>query len=104
MFNDGFAAPVNRRPVLLVLDGPVRVELELDGVDVRAWLAGEAVEVCVEVGLPGDLPAGSYALGLRLPDASVSLRGDVRRAIQLVGGEWDAAGGVNWFDASVTVE
>ena len=50
------------------------------------------------------LPPGSYRIGLRLPDAEVSLADDPRQAIRLVNGAWDPADGVNWFDAMVEVQ
>lgn len=102
LFNDGFAAPVNARPLLLVLDGPARIELPVADVDVRRWLPGADSTACVDALLPADLPPGSYRLGLRLPDAAPALADDPRQAIRLVNGEWTDA--INWFDAQVEVE
>ncbi|HEY1174883.1 MAG TPA: DUF4832 domain-containing protein, partial [Phytomonospora sp.] len=103
LFNDGWAAPTNPRPFVLVLDGPTRLEVPGE-FDLRTVLAGESRSVCVDAALPADLPPGAYRIGLRLADPAPALADDPRQAIRLandVGVEWD--GGVNWFDASVTV-
>jgi hypothetical protein len=102
LFNDGFAAPVNARPLVLVFDGPTRVEIETE-LDIRTVLAGESVAICVDAPLPGDLPTGTYRIGLRLADPL--LADDARQAIRLAndaGTEW--AEGINWFDATFDVE
>ncbi len=102
--NDGFAAPVNARPMIFVLDGPARVEVTAEATDLRRWLPGEDHTVCVDVALPADAAAGAYRIGVRFPDAAKTLAKDPRQALRLVGGTWDAAEGINWFDAMVTVE
>lgn len=101
LFNDGFAAPANPREVVLVFDGPARVEVPT-GLDVRDVLAGEAMSICVDAPLPADLPLGSYRIGLRLADPAPTLADDPRQAIRLVEGEWSE--GINWFDANFTVD
>jgi hypothetical protein len=101
LFNDGFAGPANPREVVLVFDGPTRVEVG-SGLDVRSVLAGESVSSCVDAQLPADLPLGSYRIGLRLADEAPTLADDPRQAIRLVEGEWSE--GINWFDANFMVE
>jgi hypothetical protein len=101
LFNDGFAAPANPREVVLVLDGPTRLEVGT-GLDARSVLAGESVSVCVDAPLPDDLPLGSYRIGLRLADPAPTLVDDPRQAIRLIEGEWSE--GINWFDATVLIE
>lgn len=104
LYNDGFAAPANERPLMLVLDGPIRLEVAL-GLDARRLAAGATSTVCVDAPLPGDLPAGQYRIGLRLADAAPGLADDPRFAIRLAndtGVEWTA--GINFFAAMVTVE
>src|SRR5690606_32409941 len=103
LINDGFAAPVNPRPLVLVLDGPIRVEAIAD-FDLRDAAPGEAQTICVEAILPADAPAGAYRIGLRLADPAPNLAEDPRQAIRLgqdVQVEW--AEGVNWFEAAVMV-
>ncbi|WP_170136216.1 DUF4832 domain-containing protein [Nannocystis exedens] len=104
LVNDGFAAPVNPRPLVLVFDGPARVEVTADEFDVRTLQPGEPQTVCVDAVLPADLPSGTYRIGLRLADPAPSLADDPRQAIRLAndtGVEW--TDGVNWFEASFVV-
>jgi hypothetical protein len=105
--NDGYARPFNPRPVHLVLSGPKIVSLTT-GTDARAWAPTSGVaegRVCVVARVPGDLPAGTYQLGVALPDASPSLAQDARYSVRFIGGAtWDGRTGVNLLDASVAVE
>ena len=104
LFNDGYAAPVNARPLALVFDGPARVEVGAPAFDVRTALAGTSQTVCVDAALPADTPAGTYRIGLRLADAAPGLADDPRQAIRLANDadvEWSE--GVNWFAAEFTV-
>lgn len=103
LVNDGFAAPVHRRPFALVLDGPARVEAPAE-FDVRTALAGETRSVCVDAALPADLPPGTYRIGLRLADAAPALADDVRQAIRLANDDIEWSEGINWFDAAVDIE
>lgn len=105
LVNDGFAAPVNPRPLVLVFDGPARVEVAAAEFDLRTLLPGAPQTVCVDAALPADLPPGTYRIGLRLADPAPSLTGDPRQAIRLAndtGVEW--TDGVNWFEASFAVD
>ncbi|HEY0133918.1 MAG TPA: DUF4832 domain-containing protein [Nannocystis sp.] len=102
--NDGFAAPVNARPLVLVLDGPSRVEVPVQ-FDLRDLLPGTTSTVCVDAALPADSLAGFYRIGLRLPDPAPTLADDPRQAIRLGNDdvvEW--SDGINWFDAMIAVE
>ena len=102
--NDGFARMYNPRPLELVLDGPVRRVLPVDG-DPRRWGPGEPHDLCLASALPADLPAGEYRLGIRLPDAAPSLRDDARYAVRIANAAaWDADTGTNLLDARVSVE
>ena len=105
MYNDGFAALANARPLVLVIDGAVRVEVPVDDFDLRRVVPGETRSGCVDAPLPADLPAGKYRLGLRLADAAPTLAADARYAVQLsndTGVEWSE--GINWFSAMVDVQ
>jgi hypothetical protein len=101
LHNDGFAAPVNNRPIAFVLDGPTRVELYA-GFDARKLPAGETTTICRALPLPDDLPPGDYRIGLRMADPAPTLIDDDRWALRLAEGEWSE--GTNWFDATVVVE
>ncbi len=101
--NDGWARAYNARPLLLVLTGPKTVALPT-GVDARAFPPGIDVNACLAVTLPSDLPAGSYKVGLALPDPEPTLAADIRYNVRLVGGvTWDPTTGINALDATITV-
>jgi hypothetical protein len=101
--NDGYARAYNARPVKLVLSGPAKTVVLDTGADARAWAPGD-LSVCLAAAVPADLPAGSYRLGLALPDPEPALTADARFAVQLGGGvTWDGGSGINQLDASVTV-
>jgi hypothetical protein len=96
--NQGFASPINPRPILAVLDGPKRVELELS-IDPRTWEAG-ASAFTESLKLPTDLVDGSYTLALWLPDAYETLRENPRYAVQFANSNtWDAEKGYNILGA-----
>jgi hypothetical protein len=93
--NEGWAAPTNPRPVLLVLeDGGQRLVAELQA-DPRTWLPGDH-ELVARLRIPSALAEGDYRLALWLPDAADSLRERADYAIQLANeGTWGAASGDN---------
>lgn len=82
--NVGFGELFNPRQVEVVLthdeSGKETVLVLPD--DPRFWGAGDQTEVNVNASLPADMDAGSYSLGLRLPDIEPSLHDDVRYAIR----------------------
>jgi hypothetical protein len=93
--NDGYATLFNPRPVYLVLDGPARVDLQLE-TDPRRWTSGEVTVLSLTEALPASMSAGTYTLGLWLPDAAPSLRNRADYAVQLADkGIWDATTGYN---------
>ncbi len=84
--NSGYAAPINTRPVRLVLvserDGK-RFDLEPEqDVDPRRWQRGEH-SVEADFTLPAEMPLGRYRAHLWLPDASTTLSADPAYAIRL---------------------
>ncbi len=102
--NDGYAAPFNERPAHLVLDGPERHDVEL-ALDLREVGAGDVVDLCVQVELPIDLPAGDYRIGLWLPDLDPSLAADPEFSIRVANAiDWDEEAGVAYFGAVLAVE
>ena len=97
--NEGFAAPFNPRPAVLVLKekktGHQR-EIPLTSVDPRRWLPGQAINVDAQVTIPGNLPQGTYNLYLWLPDAAQSLRTKPEYAIRLANQNvWQSGTGLN---------
>jgi hypothetical protein len=102
--NTGYAAPINPRPVIIVLDGPASYSAEIPSTDLRKWLPGEETRIPVRIQLPADAPTGSYTLSIHLPDAASDLRDDPRYAIRLANQDtWDAATGFNRL-ATVTLD
>jgi hypothetical protein len=72
--NDGFASPLNVRPLRVVLDrGSERYVATLANVDVRRWEAGEH-QVATTLRLPSELAAGTYRVSLWLPDPALETR------------------------------
>ena len=100
--NDGYAGPINPRPVYLVFDnGTVRRNVQLNGVEVRSWLGGDDhsgpydIEA-KDIKVPADLPAGDYTLALWLPDSFQSLQSRPEYSIRLANKYmWDAQKGYN---------
>jgi hypothetical protein len=71
--NSGFAAPINARPVLVVLSGAEgELTALLADVDVRRWLEGAELQARLRV--PSSAKTGPYRLALRLPDAALTLQ------------------------------
>jgi len=95
--NDGFAAMFNPRPLFVVLQGPGgRYEIPVTGVDPRRWAPGEEKTFTIGVNLPANVAPGTYKLGLWLPDAYTSLRGNPAYSVRFANNNtWDAATGIN---------
>jgi hypothetical protein len=72
--------------------------------DPRRWMPGETATINENVTLPADLPKGSYAVLLHLPDSSASLRNRPEFAIQLANNNvWEASTGFNNLNHTVGV-
>lgn len=101
--NDGYAPPYNPRTVYLVLAGPERRIFQVQA-DPRRWAPGETVDLCLGATVPADLPAGSYQIGLWMPDPAATLKDSASYAIRLgSGATWDAPTATNLLDAHVTI-
>ncbi len=93
--NEGFASPINPRPLFLVLDGPTTQTLPVESVDPRRWLPGDHT-VSLRITLPETLPEGTYTLALWLPDKYENLRSDPRYSIRFANeGVWNEEKGWN---------
>lgn len=93
--NEGFASPLNPRPLFLVLNGPTTITFPLKEIDPRRWLPGRH-EASAVVRLPDDLPGGEYQVALWLPDGYESLREDARYSLRFANeGIWDEQKGWN---------
>ena len=81
--NTGWAPPINPRPVQLVLASETTWAVHELDVDLRLWLPGETQTLVADVPVPADAAAGTYELGLVLPDADPTLATDTRFSIRL---------------------
>ncbi len=104
--NTGWATPFNPRGVELVLRS------QADGTthhaalptDPRRWWPGKPQKVTAQLGLPMDLPAGTYDVWLWLPDGAPSLRDRPEYAVRLASDlPWDPGTGMHDLGASVEV-
>jgi hypothetical protein len=105
--NDGYARVLNPRLLRVHLKplggGSERVLAPLSA-DLRGLLPGSGAErnLDLPLALPSDLPVGSYALHLRLPDPSASIAARSEYCIRLANqGLWDAASGAH--DLGITL-
>lgn len=89
IINEGFAPPINPRPVYLILEGPTRQEVLLP-VNPRLWLPNQEISIQVKARLPFDIPEGEYKLALWLPDPYLTLRDNPRYSIKFANENiWD---------------
>jgi hypothetical protein len=95
--NVGYAAMYRERPVYVVIAGTgTRHTFRLPSVDPRRWEPGIEHVIRATVLLPESLPAGTYSLGLWLPDRAASLRERPEYAVRFANQNvWDAASGLN---------
>ena len=103
--NRGFAAPVNPRPVLLVLVGNDKVyKVAHSDVDVRKWYSCDPVNrdilapsytLAFDAASLPVIPPGNYKLGIWLPDPYKNIRYDARYAVRFANRDvswWTGAG------------
>src|SRR6185436_6453522 len=97
LVNEGYAAPFNARGARMVLESnTVHYSAPLPDGDVRKWLRGVPIHLHAWARVPADAPAGTYRLGLWLPDPDPLLEKDPAYAIQLANdGTWDPGTGNN---------
>lgn len=103
--NDGYAAPINLRPVYLILRpqaGGAVTALPLR-LEPRTWLPGSQT-VAARVVVPALLAAGDYELLLHLPDPAAALANRPEYAIQLANAAiWETDTGYNRLNHVVTL-
>ena len=93
LVNRGFAAPINPRPVYMVLVGKGKVyKISKARTDVRKWypcnplkrtIVSPVHTIKFKTSSFPKVPAGNYKLGIWMPDYYKSLQGDARYAIRL---------------------
>ena len=98
LVNDGFAAPYNPRRVEVVLrerQTGARHVAPLD-TDPRFWLPGETVDLQATIGVPADLPEGTYDVLLNLPAPERTIYDRADFAIRLANEDvWEPETGYN---------
>ncbi|KUL26801.1 DUF4832 domain-containing protein [Actinoplanes awajinensis] len=100
--NQGYAAPAQKRPVRLVLSGPITQSVMIPA-DVRTWAPGKTVSLTVSFTAPSK--AGAYDLALSLPDPSTRLAATPAYAIRLANPDtWNPDTGTNPLGLTVTVK
>jgi hypothetical protein len=106
--NYGFATPFNFREIYVVLSGNGKrftAKLPIAQADVRKWAAGTTTTLKARVRIPANLAAGTYKLGLWMPDDSNTIKNDPRYAIQLANdGAFDTVTGDNILSRNVRVD
>ncbi len=105
--NDGLAAPMNPRGVEVRLvpaaGGPSYEATLLD--DARTLVPGAPHALNADIGVPADMPPGSYEVFLCLPDAASSLAARPEYAIRLANSDlWQASTGCQALSHSLFVE
>ncbi len=105
--NRGFAPLYNARGVEFALRNEESRALFtfVQDVDPRAWKPDQRHVLRGQLKLPTDMPTGSYALCLFLPDPSPRLRWDPRYAYRIANEDtWDAESGLNVLIKGIAVE
>lgn len=104
LINEGFAAPFNPRDLYVVLQNKSTGAFQTVKLpdDPRRWLAnGQTHVIARTLTLPSNLPAGSYALYLYLPDPAPGLSGNAAYAIRMANANlWKTSG---WNDLLHTI-
>lgn len=106
--NLGFAAPMNRRGLQVVLrdlfDSEVMYEVNLPD-DARFWLGGDTIQLRHQIRLPDDIPDSIYELLLNLPDPMPELKNNPDYSIRLANPDvWDAEMGFNRLSHLLVVD
>jgi hypothetical protein len=103
--NVGYAAMYRERPLYVVIEGAgTRHTFHLPSVDPRRWEPGTGHVVRATILLPDSLPAGTYSVGIWLPDRAASLRDRPEYAVRFANQNvWNAAKGVNVLTTDLEV-
>jgi len=97
--NVGFAAPINSRNVQLVFrhnGNGTEYKVNLCGQDPRFWFPNQTTTINETVGIPNNMPDGTYSLLLNLNDPEPTLYNDARYSIRLANQNvWESITGYN---------
>lgn len=95
LHNVGFAAPMNKRLVELILVKGDEKHVFTQDIDPRFWMAGESVTFTMSGDLSEDM-TGEYTVYLNLPDPYINLHDDPRYSIRCANVDvWEPATGYN---------
>ena len=101
--NHGFSAPVNPRPVQLVLTGrasQIRFDFKTD---IRRWSGGGTRQVLeMTATMPSDMVEGEYQVYFAMPDASETLSEQPEYAIRCAN-PLEFVDGCNWLGENVII-
>ncbi len=108
LVNQGFAAPVNRRGLQVILrdilDPTVMFEVNLPE-DARFWLGGDTIQLRHQIRLPDDFPESIYEVILHLPDPMPELKNRPEYSIRLANPDvWDDEKGFNRLSHLLVVD
>ena len=95
--NNGYAAPVSNREVVLVLDNQAGTRYNIPlAEDFRQFTPGNSFTLWATLPLPGGMPAGTYYVALWFPDSAPGLTANGSYAVQLANtGTWNGSYGYN---------
>ncbi|TWT78419.1 hypothetical protein Pla123a_12110 [Posidoniimonas polymericola] len=104
LINLGWAAPVNPRPLELILANADTEQRFTLPTEVRTWLPGEPIVVEFDLSLDSQLETGAYHALLSLPDPAPKLRDDPRYAIRLANDDlWEPETGRHLLPVTVGI-
>lgn len=95
LVNEGWSNMLNSRPVFGFLQQGSTVYDFPINIDSRLWTPGNTHSAPFGVTLPANAPAGTYSVGLWLPDIATGLRGNSRFSFRMANTGWDATTGRN---------
>jgi hypothetical protein len=105
--NTGYASLFNPRKVEFILKNSETAQIYIaeTGEDPRFWSPQTITEVKLSLGIPKDMPEGSYNLYLNLPDPEPLLYGNPDYSVQLANKDvWEPATGYNNLFQTVEIK
>jgi hypothetical protein len=104
--NDGYAGPINPRPVFVVLDdGAMKWRAQLNAVDPRRWYGGKSASFAAKLRVPASVAPGMHTLRLWLPDGAASLENRPEYALQFANTNvWDDKDGSNVLTTELVID
>jgi len=105
--NVGFSSPVNPRNVQLVLrhtSTGAEYKVNLCNRDPRYWFPNQSISINESIGIPNNIPSGTYSLFLNLNDPEPTLYNDPRYSIRFANQNvWESNTGYNRLSLNVQI-